>query len=423
MPSAPAMWQPSNFDVQTHTRDMENSGNAMDSFQADHGAACEAPPATHGISTWQQAVFVCHSHVMTAIKDSGYGEVVLTPDQLADWSAGPVTIGFSVSTQRTTSRDWITVDVTPFGEQLALPFDFGDVDLQGMPAHYIELNSDMCANADTKWRIVREQSGNDFGATQGEAPCFTATTGIQPSAVTRTPFELVISQSGYVFRVAGGKTLLQGNWSKPLTFSSGVVQFAHHSYNPDKCDVVALACKADTWHWSDFSISSAVPYTLLRPTDHQVVSGSGGAVNFAKGAPSGSFLKFAAIGSVQVSYDGGKTYTAAKKAPMDAGLAHEEHFTSYLTPVPAGASSVVFKLAGGWYGSAMARDFSLVSLSTDSAPTPVPPTPTNTPSPIPTNTPTLAPTPTPQQYDGPCTVLLNNQPVSGVCHGTFEPLP
>ena len=135
MPSAPAMWQPSNFDVQIHTRDMENAGNSMDSFNADHGADCAAPPATHLVNTWQQAVFACHSHVMTAIKDSGYGEVVLTPDHMADWSQGPVTIGFSVSTQRTTSRDWITVQVSPFAEQLSLPFDFGDVDLTGNPKH------------------------------------------------------------------------------------------------------------------------------------------------------------------------------------------------------------------------------------------------------------------------------------------------
>jgi hypothetical protein len=30
MPSTPQMWQPPNWDVQIHTRDMENSGNSMD---------------------------------------------------------------------------------------------------------------------------------------------------------------------------------------------------------------------------------------------------------------------------------------------------------------------------------------------------------------------------------------------------------
>jgi hypothetical protein len=430
MPSSPQMWQPSNWDVQTHTRDMENAGSSIDSHAADHGGDCAAPPATHTINTWQQAVFACHSHVMTAIADGGYGEVVLTPDHLADWSAGPVTIGFSVSTQRTTARDWLAITLTPFGEQLSLPFDFGEVDLQGNPAHYIELNSGMGDNGDTKWQMYREQAGNSFGDLQGEEyPYFSASTGIQPSTVTRTPFELTISKAGYTFRVApsspvgAGKVLLSGAWSKPLTFSQGVVQFAHHSYNPTKCDVVALSCKADTWHWSDFSISQAVQYTMLRPVDHQVVTQPGGVVTFGSPAPAGSLLKFAAIGNVQVSYDGGKTYSAAQKPPMDASLFHEEHFTNYLTPVPVGATSVLFKLTGGWYGQGMARDFSVMSLSASGSPapspTPVPPTPTPVP---PTPTPSPAPSPTPITIqDAPCSVVLLGVSHDGTCSGTFTP--
>ena len=76
-----------------------DSGN--DPHEADHGAACEAPPATHMIDNWQEGVFVCHNHVMTSIKSEGYGLITLTPDHMADWSGGPVTIGFSVSTFQT----------------------------------------------------------------------------------------------------------------------------------------------------------------------------------------------------------------------------------------------------------------------------------------------------------------------------------
>jgi hypothetical protein len=378
MPSTPQEWRPSNWDVQIHTRGMQlDSGN--EAHNADHGADCSAPPATHFVNTWQQAVYICHNHVMTAIADEGYGEVVLTPDHMADWSAGPVTIGFSVSTQRTSARDWITVDVSPFGEQLALPFDFGGTDLQGMPAHYIELNANMSQwnTVQTNWQMVREQAGNSFGDIQAsEWPYFEDATSIPMSATVRTPFELIISSAGYTFRVApsspiaGGKVLLQGKWSKPLTFTQGVVQFAHHSYNPFKCDVTSVRCYPDTWHWSNFSISSAVPYPLLRPIDHQVVTQPGGVVTFAQGAPAGSFLKFQAIGSVQVSYDGGKTYSAAKKPPMDAALAKSDNsiWTNYLTPVPQGATSVLVRVTGGWFGNGVARDFSIVSESLNGAP-------------------------------------------------------
>jgi hypothetical protein len=437
MPASPTMWQPSNFDVQTHIREQNTSGGFIDQHMADHGADCSAPPAQHSINTWQQAVFACHMHVMTAIADEGYGEVVLTPDHMADWSAGPVTIGFSVSTLRTTSRDWITVTVSPFGEQLALPFDFGDVDLAGMPRHYVELKSGLeeWNGVQTNWQMAREDPGNDFGDLQnGEWPYFEEATGITPSASTRTPFELTISKSGYSFRVApsspvaGGKVLLSGSWSKALTFTQGVVQFAHHSYNPNKCDVVAIRCVADTWHWSDFSISSAVPYTLLRPIDHQVVSEPGGVVTFASPAPSGSFLKFAAIGSVQVSYDGGKTYAAAVKAPLDGYGSTDEHFNSFLSPVPAGASSVLLKLTGGWYGPGMARDSSLISQTLAGAPpptptpTPVPPTPTATPTAPPSPTPGPTPTPIPLQHV-PCSVAVGDTIRDGYCDGTFYPNP
>lgn len=440
MPSAPTMWQPSNFDVQIHTRDMENSGSSMDSFNADHGSDCGAPPATHNVNTWQQAVFACHSHVMTAIKDSGYGEVVLTPDHMADWSQGPVTIGFSVSTQRTTSRDWITVQISPFAEQLSLPFDFGDVDLSGNPRHYVELKADMGDNGETKWQMYREQAGNSFGDLQSEEyPYFTDQTGIQPSASVRTPFELTFDAHGYTFRVApsapvgGGTVLLQGTWSKPLTFSQGVVQFEHHSYNPDKCDVVALKCAADTWHWSDFSISSAVPYTMLRPTDHQVVTGSGGVVSFGSPAPSGSFLKFAGIGVLQVSYDGGKTYHTPKMALLDYSGLHDEHFANYMDPVPAGTTQALFKMSGGWWGNAMTRDFSIISQTVGGtptpSPTPVPPTPTPvppTPTPVPPTPtpvpPTPSPTPAPVPMNKtPCMITQNGVMVNGLCDGTFYP--
>src|SRR5678815_1988578 len=191
MPPTPQMWQPANWDVQIHTRGMNQAGDSIDSHAADHGSDCSAPPATHTINTWQQAVFACHMHVMTAIADEGYGEVVMTPNQLADWTNGPVTIGFSVSTQRTTARDWIAVDLSPFGEQLSLPFDEGDVDLAGMPKHYIELNSGLESynGVQTNWRISRESAGNDFGDTQASQwPYFEEATGIPMSATARTPF-------------------------------------------------------------------------------------------------------------------------------------------------------------------------------------------------------------------------------------------
>jgi hypothetical protein len=431
MPLTPQPWDGgTNWDVQVHTRDAENSGNSIDTHNADHGADCGAPPATHSINTWQQVVFVCHDHVMTAIADGGYGMVAMTPNQLADWSGGSETVSWSVSTFHTDPRDWISISITPFDRQLALPFDEGFVDLQGMPKSFIQLRLDQFDGA-SQWKIQQGQDNFNVNTFNSEWPTFTAQTGIQPSKTVRTPFEFTFTKTGYTFRVApsapvgAGKVILSGNWPTPLNYTSGVVQFQHHSYNPEKCDtgtIDAPTCQAGTWHWSNIGLSSAVPYYMAKPTDHRVASDGTSSINFAAPAPSGAFLKFAGIGTIQVSYDGGKTFSTAQKPPMDASLFHDEHFTSYLSPVPAGATKVVLKIAGGWFGSGQARDFSLIALDAGSppAPTPTPVTPTSTPV-TPTPTPVF-PTPTPGPIPlnhTPCMVLINGVMTNGFCDGTF----
>jgi hypothetical protein len=131
--------------------------------------------------------------------------ITLTPDHMADWSSGAVTIGFSVSTFQTDPRDWITIDVTPFAEQLALPFNEGEVDLQGMPAHYVELKTDVF-NGRTQWKAVEGPSkfcGSFCGLDAGqEWPPFVEQTGITPSKTVRTPFQFTFNRTSYSFRVA-----------------------------------------------------------------------------------------------------------------------------------------------------------------------------------------------------------------------------
>jgi hypothetical protein len=443
MPATPQMWQPSNWDVQIHARDDFDVGN--DAHLADHGTDCAAPPAQHQSVGWQQAVFACHEHVMTSSINEGYGEIVLTPDHMADWSSGPVTVSWSMSTWRTDGRDWVSISVTPFANLLSVPSNVSPVDLNGMPRRYVQLESGGFNNL-TQWKV--EQGYPDFagGTLQEEWPTFNEQTGIQDSKTVRTPFEFTFDKHSYVFRVApsspvgGGKVILSGTWARDLDYTQGVVQFAQHAYNPDKCSEGPMAdqnfCSANTWHWSDFGISSAVPYTLLRPTDHQVVTQPGGAVSFAQGAPQNAFLKFMARGVVEVSYDNGATYQKAATADQDPQFAgYEANWRNFMTPVPPGVRQVRLRLTGGWYGQGFARDFSIVSQQSSGGQngTP-PPSPTDTPQPTPTNTPvpatptpspipSVSPSPTPQNYDGPCTVLLNDQPVSGVCHGTFTPLP
>lgn len=426
MPATPTQWQPSAWDVQVHVRDRQSQG--MDPMNADHGPDCAAPPAKHPISSWTQAVFVCHNHVMTAINNGGYGEVVLTPDHMADWSSGPVTVAFSLSTMRTNARDWFTISLSPFAEHLSLPFDFFGVDLEGMPLHYVSLRADMDtvgANAYTHWKLLREQTGlgdeTDTGALVDDDFPFETHTGIPMSASARTPFEFTFDSTHYLFRVApsapigGGKVIFQGTFAHPLTFTQGVLQFAHHSYDAEKCDVFGVTCGPNTWHISDIGISSAVPYTLLRPIDHQVVNNATSPVTFSAPAPAGAYLKFAGMYNTQISLDGGRTWQGVQRAPIDVAYANATpgHAVNVMTPIPAGTTQVMVR-------SPFARDFSIVSQGASGpapSPTPIPPTPTSTPVP-PSPTPTPAPIPL---NHTPCVVTLNGVQRAGFCDGTFTP--
>jgi hypothetical protein len=55
----------------------------LDGMNAEHGADCAGPPATHPTSAYEDAVFQCKDHVMTAISAGGYGMISLTPNAMA----------------------------------------------------------------------------------------------------------------------------------------------------------------------------------------------------------------------------------------------------------------------------------------------------------------------------------------------------
>src|SRR6266851_2597068 len=119
-PGSPMPWNPTNWDVIVHSRDQQ-TWSQLDPVQAQHGADCGAPPATHVVTSYEDAVFVCNQHMMTAINAAGYGEIIFTPDHLADWTNQPVVIDWQQSTLRTSARDWTDVTITPFLDNLVLP--------------------------------------------------------------------------------------------------------------------------------------------------------------------------------------------------------------------------------------------------------------------------------------------------------------
>jgi len=85
------------WDVQVHSRDPQ-TWQQIDPGHAGHGPGCEAPPATHEISHYEDAVFLCRDHIMTTLNAEGYGAIYLTPPEMVDFSQQEGVIRFDVST-------------------------------------------------------------------------------------------------------------------------------------------------------------------------------------------------------------------------------------------------------------------------------------------------------------------------------------
>lgn len=416
MPSTPAAYRPPGWDVQIQSRD-SGTWTDLEPMLADHGPACEGPPLQHPLTgDYSSHVFQCHDHVMTAIKAGGYGVIYLTPPALADFSQGETVIRWDMSTLRTSARDWVDLWITPPPDHLALPLDESLPDLAGLPRRAVH-TSIAGGSSVLATEVIADFLGNTYlpNTTQSYDTVLT------PSAVVRSTFEVHLSRT----HVKVGMPQYNLWWTDTdipdLGWDQGVVQFGHHSYNPLKACNDDGTCHADTWHWSNVSISPSLPITLTELAPRQLSNLAPGGWAFPMPAPPGSYLQFSAnnapgfvdwthVGSpaIDLSWDGGATWQTTLPQPSGGATTHDYLAArSYWVPVPAGATAVQVRGQGGyWGGYWQAKDASLWQLTpSDVPPTPVPPTPlptlppdvTATPvPPLPTVTPeaTLTPLPT-----------------------------
>jgi hypothetical protein len=75
----------------------------------------------HHILRYEDMIYVCADHLMTAAYAAGASKLTLTPNQLLDTSQSDGVIEFSVSTYRTAGRDYWQLDLTPLDTHLQLP--------------------------------------------------------------------------------------------------------------------------------------------------------------------------------------------------------------------------------------------------------------------------------------------------------------
>lgn len=419
-PNNPVPYSSPRWDIQVHERGMtKRSAGEQHAMNAQHGADCGAPPATHPISTSADSVYNCRDHVMTALDGEEYGVIYLTPNHMLNWSAGQAVLQFDLSTEKMSVRDWPDILITPWSDQQALPLlsDLSEgVDLQGPSNNTISISFATGEGA-PHLTIVRNGSRQTFTSS---TPINSGITAGTNQSATRQPFRITISSNHLKFErltSATGQAIVwfDVNLSPNLTYNQGIVQLGHHSYTPFKDNSGVAA----TWHWDNVSINPATPFTMLDVSPRFKTGANSTTLTFPS-APAGSILRFSAIGKPVVNGAGRNpvTYTG-----------HPEHWSSYNVPIPQGATSATLSMTThDWYDcgfGCMAKDFKIWSPTTSGVPTTVPtatftptpttltPTPTNSPTPTvqasltptptrtPTPTPTRTPTPTPTRTPTP----------------------
>lgn len=350
-PNTPTPWKPGSWDVTVHSRDVDTFYE-LEPMQAMHGSNCSGPPATHAVSSYDDAVFLCRDHVMTAINASGYGVVYLTPDAMVDFSQGEATIRFDVSTLRSSLRDWIDLWITPYEDNLQLPLEEFYPDLNGPPRRAVHVfMSNFNGGTNFKAEVYNNFQRTEIDSNWGDL----MESHLKPDAARRDTFELKLSKNHLSFGMPGYSVSWVDSAIPALDWSQGVVQLGHHSYNPSKdCN----NCGPNTWHWDNVNITPSRPFTILR-ADRRYADRQNTSVAFPSPAPAGANLRFAGIGkNLEVSFDSGTTWSKAVMQNQMKTPA-EEHFGSFWMPIPEGTTSVQFRGQSWFAGDWMARDISI----------------------------------------------------------------
>lgn len=377
-PAAPTPFVSPHWHVAVHSRD-HTTWAALEPMPANHGPTCSPPPGTHTVTAPEDVVYNCANHTMTAINASGYGVVYLTPDAMADFRDGEAIVRVDVSTFRASTRDWWDIYVTPFEDNLQLPLESWLPDLQGQPRRAVHVRMDVFNGHSRFLGAVID----DYVTTPLNSWWVGYETWLSPSPTQRQTFELRISRTRVRFGMPAFGMWWVDEVIPDLGWDRGVVQFGHHSYNPQKpgttCpnghdpSLAGLTCPSpNTWHWDDVEISPAVRFSMIK-ADRRAVSSNDTDRTFAldRPAPADAFVRFAAIGVVSVSFDGGAFTPATVQAgELQASGQHDPgHFASYWMPIPEGTETITFDLQpeGWWTFERRVHDLAVWSLVTAGA--------------------------------------------------------
>lgn len=357
-PSTATPWNGDGLDITIHNRDQDQL-YSMTPMQAQHGGNCSSPDNTHTVSNYNDVVFQCRNHLMTATyglsEYGGYSMIYLTPAYIVDTS-GDFMVSFDVSTFVTNpGRDWIDLWISPYDDNLQLALDEWLPDLQGEPRNALHFK----LTQESSWFVEQIRNGN---LQELDSSYLRRVDAVEPSKTVRTTHVLVVQGNRMRFGIPdedlwwydGPVPSFIRNWN------GAVVQIGHHSYTPDK-DCSGAACGPNTYHWDNIAVGPGQHMTMIKADKRLVSNTTNHTFVFDEPAPANSHLRFSGIGEdLEVSFDGGSTWQNAQVQKSRIGQTRE-HFKSYWMPIPAGTTSVRFRGGNWWGGEWAARDATIWS--------------------------------------------------------------
>lgn len=357
-PANPMPWYSDNWSVTVHSRDVA-TWSELEVMNAQHGQACDTPPATHPVTAYEDAVYNCKNHLMTAINASGYGLIYRTPNQMVDFSQEEGIIRFDMSTLRTSGRDWVDIYISPYEDNLQLALMDWLPDLSGDPKRAVHIQMDLFNEGQGLGTFKAYVINNFYASPLPVNDLRPYDNYLDPSSTKRETFEIHISQDHIAFGMADYGIWWVNTDMPPLDWNQGVVQFGHHSYNPTKACGANGTCTPNTWHWDNILIQPTVPFTIIH-ADRRFVDADNSTISLSSPAPANAHLRFAGIGTlIEVSFDGGQSWEPAQFKVQERYTA--ESFWSYWTPIPEGTTSVQFRGSDWWGGPWHARDITVWS--------------------------------------------------------------
>ena len=356
-PTDVAPYTSPNWDITRHNRDNDQL-HQMTPMQADHGEQCGAAGDTHTVTDYEDLVYQCNNHVMTATygksQYGGYSMIYLTPNQILD-TTGDFELSFDISTfQTNTARDWVDIWITPYDSNLQLTLDEWLPDLQGEPITSLHIRQ----QHERFWTTDSIENGS---ITRLPHSVDVQTDHVTPSKMQRTRHVLRVTGDRMQFGLPEHNLWWYDGPVPPVLrgMNGAVVQLGHHSYTPDK-DCGTGLCGPNTYHWDNISLTPAMGFAMIH-ADRRLISSTTAphGAQLSDATPQNAHLRFAGIGdSLEFSIDGGNTWQTPQLQQSLHGQARD-HFKSYWTPVPAGITNIQFR-GTNWYGGEWAvRDISV----------------------------------------------------------------